>query len=174
MMVVVGSCCLCVKHVAPLMKAQGGGSIVNNGSTAAVTNDGSSALYCAGKAAILNLTRVWATELAPHRVRCNCVSPGAVVTPIFWGGHQRLSPSENEQKRGRLVRFFEHVLPQGRAGAPADVAFAVLHLASDESAHTTGQNLMVDAGLTATLNSREELQTHAALRRTYLAGQHDD
>ena len=59
----VGSCFMTVKYAAPIMKRQGAGSIINNGSTAGVTTDGSSANYSACKAGMIHVTKVWATEL---------------------------------------------------------------------------------------------------------------
>ena len=70
------------------MKQQGGGSIINNGSTAGVITIGGGPLYSGTKAAVIHLTKVWATELAEHGIRVNCISPGAIITPMFWGGHQ--------------------------------------------------------------------------------------
>ena len=79
----LGSCFLGLKYVTPIMKEQGGGSIVNNGSTAGVTTDGSGPVYSASKAAVIHITKVWATQLAEFGIRVNCISPGAIVTPIF-------------------------------------------------------------------------------------------
>ena len=148
MMTNLGSCFMGIKYVAPIMKQQGGGSIINNGSTAGVTTDGSGPVYAATKAGVIQLTKVWATELAGHGIRVNCISPGAIVTPIFWGGHQTQSAEENELRTKRLTEYFETTLPLHRAGMPEDIAYAALYFASDESRHTTGHNLMVDAGIT--------------------------
>ena len=81
----LGSCFLGLKYVTPIMKKQGGGSIINNGSTAGVTTDGSGPLYSASKAGVIHITKVWATQLAEFGVRVNCISPGAIVAPIFLG-----------------------------------------------------------------------------------------
>ena len=144
----LGSCFLCIKYVVPVMKQNRGGSIIGNGSTAGVTTDGSGPIYCASKAALIQMTKVWATELAQFGIRVNCVSPGAIVTPIFWGGYQTQSAEENELRDQRLTELFDEELPLNRAGAPEDIAYGALYMASDESRHTTGHNLMVDAGLT--------------------------
>ena len=130
------------------MKKQGGGSIINNGSTAGVTTDGAGPLYSASKAGVIHITKVWAVELAEHGIRVNCISPGAIVTPIFWGGYHTQSAEENERRTQRLTETFAKELPLNRAGTPEDIAYAALYLASDESLHTTGLNMMVDAGLT--------------------------
>ena len=153
----LGSCFLCVKWAAPIMKQQRSGSIINVGSTAGVTTDGSSAIYSASKAGLIQVTKVWATELAEFGVRVNCVSPGSVVTPIFWSGYHTQSPEENARRIERLTEWFGENLPLRRAGMPEDVASAAVYLASDESLHTTGHNLMVDGGLTAMRWTRPEV-----------------
>ncbi|HIG38930.1 MAG TPA: SDR family oxidoreductase [Gammaproteobacteria bacterium] len=93
----LGSCFLGLKYVTPVMKKQGSGSIIN-GSTAGVTTDGSGPLYSASKAGVIHMTKVWVTQLAEFGVGVNCISPGAIVTPIFWGGHQTQSAEENERR----------------------------------------------------------------------------
>ena len=171
LMLLLGSCFLCVKYATPIMKQQRSGSIINNGSTAGVTTDGSGPLYSASKAAVIHITKVWATELAEFGVRVNCISPGAIVTPIFWGGYQTQSPQENDDRTDRLIKHFEDRLPQKRAGRPEDIAHAEVYLASDESLHTTGHNLMVDAGLTVRLAPRTQLDENRAVRAKQIAGE---
>ena len=143
----LASCFLGLKYAVPIMKQQGGGSIINNGSTAGVITIGGGPLYSGTKAAVIHLTKVWATELAEHGIRVNCISPGAIITPIFWGGHQTQSDEENSLRTQRLTEFYDEDLGLG-AGTPEDIAYAALYLASDESRHTTGLNMRVDAGLT--------------------------
>jgi len=143
----LASCFLGIKYAVPIMKQQGGGSIINNGSVAGVITEGSGPLYSGTKAAVIHMTKVWATELAEHRIRVNCISPGAIITPIFWGGHQTQSDEENSLRTQRLTEFYDEDLGLG-AGTPVDIAYAALYLASDESRHTTGLNMRVDAGLT--------------------------
>ena len=157
MMSNLGSCFLLLKHVVPVMKQNGGGSIINNGSTAGVTTDGAGPIYCSSKAALIHMTKVWATELAQFGIRVNCVSPGAIVTPIFWGGYQTQSAEENEFRNQRLTNHFAKLLPLNRAGMPEDIAYGALYMASDESGHTTGHNLMVDGGLTVRMAPFDEL-----------------
>ena len=106
MMTNLGSCFLGLKYVTPIMKKQGGGSIINNGSTAGVTTDGSGPLYSASKAGVIHITKVWATQLAEFGVRVNCISPGGIVAPIFWGGHHTQSAEENERRTQRLTEYF--------------------------------------------------------------------
>ena len=157
MMTNLGSCFLGLKYVTPIMKKQGGGSIINNGSTAGVTTDGSGPLYSASKAGVIHITKVWATQLAEFGVRVNCISPGAIVAPIFWGGHHTQSAEENERRTQRLTEYFANLLPLNRAGTPEDIAYAALYLASDESRHTTGHNLMIDAGISVRMAPPSDL-----------------
>ena len=167
-MVLLGSCFLGVKYAAPIMKRQRSGSIINNGSTAGVTTDGSSAEYSACKAGVIHVTKVWATELAEHRVRVNCISPGGIITPIFWGGQTGHSADDNAIRAERLTRWFEDAMPQGRAGQSDDIAHAAVYLASDESVHVTGVNLMVDGGLTAARGSRAQLKERSEGRAEFI------
>ena len=169
----LASCFLGIKYAAPIMKQQGGGSIINNGSTAGVTNDGSGPLYCGTKAAVIHMTKIWAIELAEHGIRVNCISPGAIMTPIFWGGYQTQSQEENEVRIERLTQFYNNDLPLKRAGTPEDIAYAALYLASDESLHTTGLNMRVDAGLTCQNRPRQDLIESLARRRRAIAGEGD-
>ena len=167
-MLLLGSCFLGVKYAAPIMKRQGAGSIINNGSTAGVTTDGSSASYSASKAGVIHVTKVWATELAEHRVRVNCISPGGIVTPIFWGGHSGKTLEENEVRTERLQKWFEDNVPQGRAGQPEDIAHAAVYLASDESVNVTGHNLMCDTGFTASRGTRAQLRERGEGRAAFI------
>ena len=146
--VLVASSFLGVKYVAPIMKKQRSGSIINNGSTAGTMVDGSTPIYAACKAGVIHVTTVWAMELAEFGIRVNCISPGGIVTPIFWGGYDTEGPEGNARKAQRLTAYFDEILPLKRAGLPEDIAGAAVHLASDESLHTTGLNLKVDSGIT--------------------------
>lgn len=166
----VGSCFLTVKYVGPIMKRQGAGSIINNGSTAGVITDGSSANYSACKAAMIQVTKVWATELISHGVRVNCISPGAITTPIFWGGAGTQTPEENRARMERLDRWWIENRAQNRPGHPDDIAHAAVFLGSDESLHVSGQNLLVDAGSTVTRGGFDELREMKTERERTIAG----
>ena len=90
----LGSCFFGLKYVTPIMKAQGGGSIINDGSTRCYHRWRRPGLL-GQQGAVIHMTKVWATQLAEFGIRVNCISPGAIVTPIFWGGHQTQSAEEN-------------------------------------------------------------------------------
>ncbi|MGV9316107.1 SDR family NAD(P)-dependent oxidoreductase [Streptomyces sp. NPDC003691] len=96
--------------------------------------------YSAAKAAVVQLTRTLATELGPHGIRANTVAPGWIRTPMT----HRNDPAE----RRAVERSMARRSPLGRVGEPEDVAHAVLHLASDAAAFTTGQIIRPNGGAT--------------------------
>ena len=126
---------LCTQAAARHMKDHGGGVIVNIGSGCNKVPFPGLVAYTASKGGIEMLTKVSAVELAPHRIRVNCVAPGAV---------------EVERTRQELPDYagtWGRVTPLGRVGTPEDIARAVVFLAGDESSFITGQTLWVDGGL---------------------------
>ena len=127
------------------MKASGGGSIVNLSSAAGLVGDAQSAAYCASKGAVRLLTKSVARHCARagYRIRCNSVHPAFAQTPLLEGV---IAASRNPEK---LREGLSKAPPLGRLGQASEVAAAVLYLASDESAFTTGAELAVDGGLTA-------------------------
>lgn len=137
--VVIGSA-LCAKHSLPAMKQAGGGAIVNLGSISSIVAEPHGVPYCTSKAALLNLTRCLAMDLAPFNIRVNIVCPGIINTPV----HAR-SGLTSEDVHDRYAHL--HLL--NRVGQPREVAYAILFLASDEASFVTGTSLMVDGGYTA-------------------------
>jgi 3-oxoacyl-[acyl-carrier protein] reductase len=129
---------LAAKHAVPVMRRQGGGVILNTVSVAAVRPRPGLAAYNASKGAALVLTKSLAIELAPDRIRVNAVCPGPGDTPMlatFVGG-------ESEAHRAAFLSS----IPLGRLCTPADVAGAMVFLASDEASFITGAVLEVDGG----------------------------
>ena len=113
-----------------------GGSIINVGSLSGLFADatlGQSA-HMAAKAAVLGLTRQLAAEGGAHGVRANCISPGVIATP---------ATSDIPEP---MLQYMRDQTFLGRVGTPADVIPAAVYLASDESAYTTGANIVVDGG----------------------------
>jgi NAD(P)-dependent dehydrogenase (short-subunit alcohol dehydrogenase family) len=137
-----------MKHAAPVMRRQGSGSIVNTASIAGLRGGWGPHVYSAAKAAVIQLTRSIAMELAASGVRVNCICPGAIATPIF-GTSLGLSPEAAEQGASLVKGALGSVHPLGRAGLPQDIAQAALWLASEESSFVTGHALVVDGGITA-------------------------
>jgi NAD(P)-dependent dehydrogenase (short-subunit alcohol dehydrogenase family) len=136
-----------IKHVAPVMKRQGGGSIVSTASVAGLQAGFGPHTYSAAKAAVVHLTRSVAMELGEHNVRVNCICPGGIATPIF-GTALGLSPQAAEEKLGVIRAALSTMQPIRRAGDPADIAHAALWLASDDSTFVNGHALVVDGALT--------------------------
>ncbi|MCE2850589.1 MAG: SDR family NAD(P)-dependent oxidoreductase [Roseiflexaceae bacterium] len=132
----VTSTFLCCKAVIPHMTAQGGGSMVLMSSQAAFDGGGvGSTYYAATKGAILTYTRGLAKELAPQRIRVNCVAPGLIDTR-FHDIHT--PPDMRATVRSRI--------PLGREGTPADVAGAVIYLTSELGAYLTGETIIINGG----------------------------
>jgi NAD(P)-dependent dehydrogenase (short-subunit alcohol dehydrogenase family) len=124
--------------VYPMMKAAGGGSVVNVSSINAILGPGELPTYSAAKGAINSLSKSLAHAWGPDRIRVNALSPGWVITPRqleLW-----LTP-EAEAEWSKLVALKDRIMPE-------DIARAALFLASDDSRMMTGQNMVVDAGRT--------------------------
>jgi NAD(P)-dependent dehydrogenase (short-subunit alcohol dehydrogenase family) len=152
---------LATRKAALAMREQGG-VILNCSSTVAHRAGSQSAVYSALKAAVSHFTRCAALELAEHRIRVNAISPGAIVTPIFLKA--LAVPAGRESEALDLLRqVFASALPAGRAGEPADIAAAAAYLASDEGHYVTGQDWVVDGGLTAGLSAAQRRQQEAMI-----------
>ncbi|TMA39958.1 MAG: SDR family oxidoreductase [Deltaproteobacteria bacterium] len=128
------------KYAVPVMKARGGGVIVNTASIGAVAPRPGVTAYNATKGAVMTLTRGLAVEVAPFRIRVNAVNPVAAETG-FMKTATGLDTLPDELRR-QLVT----TIPLGRLTEPRDVAAAVLFLASDEAEFLTGVCLPVDGG----------------------------
>lgn len=116
-----------------------GGKVINVASQMGLVGDQQRAVYCATKAAVVNLTRVLALEWAPHRINVNAVAPTYVRTPLV----EALLQDENV--REDIIRR----IPLGRLAEPEEVAGAVVFLACPASDFVTGHTLVVDGGWTA-------------------------
>ncbi|CAB3714522.1 SDR family NAD(P)-dependent oxidoreductase [Achromobacter pestifer] len=136
---------LCCKHVIPLMKAAGGGSIINISSIAGLRYAGKPQVgYAAAKAALMQMTATTAVIYAKDGVRLNSVVPGLMFTPLV----QRLAQKYAGGDYEGFVAHRHGQVPTGRMGDSWDVAHAVAFLACDESRYITGQQLVVDGGIT--------------------------
>jgi NAD(P)-dependent dehydrogenase (short-subunit alcohol dehydrogenase family) len=122
----------------PLMRD--GGAIVNIGSTNSISPRANAAAYCASKAALLQLTRSLALELAPRHIRANCVCPGLVDTPLT-----DLFLNQSDDPAALRLEYAQSN-PLQRIADPAEIASCVLFLASDEASFVTGSSLVVDGG----------------------------
>ena len=145
-----------MKHVAPVMVAQKSGSIINVSSIAAHRGGISGHIYSASKGAVLALTRSVATELGEHGVRVNSISPGAIVTGIFAKG-AGVEGAKADKITGLVKELFARAQPIPRAGLPEDIARAAVFLAGDGGSFVTGQDFVVDGGMTATTRGWSEM-----------------
>ena len=121
------------------MRQQGGGAIVNTASISGLFADYGITSYNVMKAGVVNLTRGTAIEYARYGIRCNCICPGAIDTPLL-------------QRSFSIPGFADATraaIPMGRLGRPEEMANVVLFLASDLASYVTGAAFVADGGLTA-------------------------
>ena len=133
---------LAIKHSAPLMKANGGGSIICTASVAGLRAGAGGPAYSASKAGVINLVKVAATQLAGANIRVNAICPGLIETGMTRPFYEHARAAGKEDRLG-------HLNPLKRGGEPGEIAGAALFLASDESSYVNGHALVVDGGLSA-------------------------
>jgi NAD(P)-dependent dehydrogenase (short-subunit alcohol dehydrogenase family) len=129
------------------MKATGGGSIVNVSSTFAMVADGLNAHYCASKAAVCNFTKAAALYCADrgYGIRVNSVHPGVIRTPMVEREIADVTAARGLASDRSVREEWSRLCPLG-LGEPADIAYGVVYLASDESRYVTGAELVIDGG----------------------------
>ncbi|NKB99109.1 MAG: SDR family oxidoreductase [Pseudomonadales bacterium] len=148
----LSSAILGTRYAIEPMKASGGGVIINNSSVAALRYRQGDILYSSLKAGVTHFTKMAGIELAPHNIRVNCISPGAIATPIFYGGSGRantLTDEENAQKMEKLKSNLAKAVPLKQTGLASDIAEAALYLSSDAGRFVNCHDLVVDAGRTS-------------------------
>ncbi len=141
-----------IKLAHPLLKAAGGGAIVNVSSVHAVATSANIAAYAASKGGLLALTRAVAIEFASDNIRANAILPGAVDTPMLRAGLGRghVAGGDIQERLDNLARKTVN----GRVGRPQEIAQAIYFLADDmQSSFMTGQAMIVDGGATARLST---------------------
>jgi NAD(P)-dependent dehydrogenase (short-subunit alcohol dehydrogenase family) len=136
---------LCAQAAAPAMVAAGGGSIINQGSVAALVGIANFASYCAAKGAVVALTRSMSVDLAPRGVRVNVICPGTVYTPLM--EPMLTARGGGDMAAGLALTVAKY--PIGRLGTPEEIAAVALFLASDDSSFLTGSVLTADGGMTS-------------------------
>jgi len=139
---------LSVKHAIPAMKRAGGGSMVLMSSVAGLRGAPGLAAYSATKGGVRLFAKSVALELAADNIRCNSVHPGIIATPI-WGkiptgaeGNRRNAPIDPRERAAIAV-------PLTRVGEAQDIANGVLFLCTEAANYMTGQELVIDGGMTA-------------------------
>jgi NAD(P)-dependent dehydrogenase (short-subunit alcohol dehydrogenase family) len=132
------------KHAIETMRKNGtGGSIVNLGSILSFTGDGYLAAYTAMKSGVLGLTKAIAIDYALDGIRCNCICPGDMETPMI----QQYFDGTEDPVAARAE--MEAAYPGKRIAHPREVATAAVYLVSDDSSFVNGTPILVDGGLTA-------------------------
>ncbi len=132
----------------PLLRADGGGSVVVVASVQAYQEQTGVAAYAASKGALVALVRAMALDHAPDGVRVNAVLPGSVDTPMLRWAAERFAGGRSADD---VVAEWGRTHPLGRVAQPAEVAEAVAYLASPRASFVTGTDLVVDGGLRAAL-----------------------
>ena len=128
-----------MKHGAKIMRRQGdGGSIINTASIAGLSGDAGPLVYSAAKAAVINLSKSAAVELAPDHIRVNAICPGYIATPLTEGKNPEA-----------IKRSFTQSQPWPDYGRGEHIAGVALFLASDDAGFVTGESIVVDGGSTA-------------------------
>ena len=140
------------KLAYPLLKAEGGGAIVNVSSVHAVATSANIAAYAASKGGLLALTRAMAIEFAPDNIRVNAVLPGAVDTPMLRAGFHRGRDDEASEESQLAALAAKTV--NGRVALPEEIASVIYFLADGaQSSFITGQGLLADGGATCRLST---------------------
>lgn len=155
-----------MKYAAPVLKAQGGGTIITTASIAGLMAGIGPHIYNASKAATVHLTKSVALELAEHGVRVNAICPGIIVTPLATAALTGEGIS-NDQAQAMIREGLKTSQPIRRAGESEDIANCALWLAGDESGFVTGQAIAVDGGMTSGLQwslQPDFLKIHVPMR----------
>ncbi|MCW2985945.1 MAG: short-chain dehydrogenase/reductase, partial [Conexibacter sp.] len=132
---------LVAKHALRAMRD--GGSLIINSSVVGLTADPGIVAYATSKHALVGLMRTAAKEVAPRGIRVNTLHPG----PVDNAFQHRIETTATGEPEAGAAALFEQMIPLGRHATPAEVAAAVLFLASDESAFLTGATVPLDGGM---------------------------
>ena len=131
-----------LRHVLPVMIAQGGGAVVNTASVAGLSPSAGMVAYVASKHAVLGITKVAASEVGRQGIRVNAVCPGPIETRMTLDIAKQVSPNDP----GSVQQRYSASIPLGRYGTAEEVANVVLFLCSDLASNVTGTQYVVDGG----------------------------
>ena len=143
-----------LKHVIPVMVAQGGGAIVNTASTAGVAGSPGLSGYVASKHGVIGLTRTAASEYGRDNVRVNAVCPGPTDTRMIASLERQSNPQDSNSARER----YQSTIPIGRYSTPDEIANLVLFLCSDLAGSITGGHYLIDGGRGASTSALRSLE----------------
>lgn len=132
----------CLFAAIPLMKQNKGGVILNMSSVAAIVGLSDRFAYSMSKGAVYAMTMSVAKDYLKENIRCNCISPGRVHTPFVDNFLAKNYPGKEQEMFDKLSKS----QPIGRMGTPAEIAFLVLYLCSDEAGFITGSDYPIDGG----------------------------
>jgi NAD(P)-dependent dehydrogenase (short-subunit alcohol dehydrogenase family) len=136
-----------MRYATPHMIGRDGASFVNTASIAALGAGYSPTAYAVAKAGVLHLSKIGATDLAKHNIRCNAICPGFIKTNIF-SSSLDVPPEKKEAANQIIFEIANHAQPVKRGGNPEDIAQMVAFLASKEAGFITGAHFLVDGGIT--------------------------
>lgn len=132
----------CMHAAIDLLKASGGGSIINMASIAGAAGLADRFAYSMSKGAVISMTYSVAKDYLAHNIRCNCISPARVHTPFVDDYLEKNYPGREKE----MFQKLSETQPIGRMGRPAEVAALALFLCSEEAAFITGSNYPIDGG----------------------------
>jgi len=132
---------LCTRQVIPLMRRNGGGSIINLSSIYGIISAPDIPAYHASKGAVRSMTKTDALLYAKEKIRVNSVHPGFIWTPLVEAMGKNSKEGLKEFKKS-----LAGLHPLGHVGEPSDIAYGIVYLASDESKFITGSELVIDGG----------------------------
>jgi NAD(P)-dependent dehydrogenase (short-subunit alcohol dehydrogenase family) len=139
---------LVAKYCIPEMLKRGGGAIVNIASIQGIANAKRVAAYAAAKGGVIALTRTIGVDYARENIRCNCICPGGVITPMMY---ESMAMNYQPEQYAEEIRKSGQNYPVGRLGEADEIAKVAVFLCTSDSSFMTGSTVVVDGGYMAAL-----------------------